>query len=312
MHDELDFDPDELAVGGGPSHSAALPVWSVRVLAVLGLIIGVYLTSVSFSQSGLPLGCGSGSGCDEVLRSRWSNLFGVPVGAPAVLVYLAIIVCSVLVTRPAGSAARRCGRFGLIALATLVALSAVWFIGLQLLVLRATCPWCMAEHAVGLLTAAASFWLAMTQSANVPVHEPDAAQPRGFGMPVLAGGLIAAAFILLQVSFSTSTTTVARLPAGENSDTGPGPDRWVSVLNGELQLDVHELPTLGSPDAPLLLVLLYDYCCPHCRATHGYLQDGLDRYPDQYGVVLLPMPLDAECNPHVVETEPRFEEACEL
>jgi protein-disulfide isomerase len=129
----------------------------------------------------------------------------------------------------------------------------------------------------------------------------------------LATGLaLAAGFVVLQIGFSRGGSVLTRLPAGENADTGPGPDRQVAVLGGDLTLTVRELPILGSPDAGHLLVLLYDYACPHCRATHGYLKEGLDRYPGQYGIVLLPVPLDGKCNPTVEETEPRFKDSCEL
>ena len=309
MQDDLDFDPEELARGRTPGRPGAVAVWTVRVLAGLGLVVGSYLTAVSLSQSGLPLGCGSGSGCDEVLRSRWSNLLGIPVGVPAVLVYVGVMACTFLIARPSTD---RLGRSGLAGLAILIAFSAVWFIGLQLVWLKAICPWCMAEHGIGLATAAASFWLILSSPVDAGQENGTSVPAGGLGMPVICGVVAAVSFMLLQVFFSDSSTSVARLPAGENADSGPGSDRQLVVLNGELRIDVHELPVLGSPNAPEMLVLLYDYCCPHCRATHRYLQDGLVRYPDQYGVVLLPMPLDAKCNPAVEETEPRFEEACEL
>jgi hypothetical protein len=93
---------------------------------------------------------------------------------------------------------------------------------------------------------------------------------------------------------------------------GPGPDRLISVLNGKLSLAPHELPILGSADAPKLLVVLFDYCCPHCRATHGYLLNGLTSHKNELAVLVLPTPLNTKCNPYWEETEPRFEHACEL
>jgi protein-disulfide isomerase len=105
---------------------------------------------------------------------------------------------------------------------------------------------------------------------------------------------------------------VQRLPEGQNADTGPGPDRLISVLNGRLTLAPHELPLLGSADSPKLLVVLFDYCCPHCRATHGYLLNGLAAHKDELAVLLLPTPLNSKCNPYWEQTEERFAHACEL
>jgi hypothetical protein len=38
----------------------------------------------------------------------------------------------------------------------------------------------------------------------------------------------------------------------------------------------------------------------------------MSSYAGQYALVLLPMPLDAKCNPAIDETEPRFKESCDL
>lgn len=271
-----------------------VPLVFIRVLALAAASVAGYLLVVSLQQHGLPLGCGQGSGCDEVLRSRWSSLLGVPIGAFALGAYVAALIGSL------------CGTWRLLTLiAVSVIASAVWFVSLQLFVLYAVCPWCMADHALGVAMSGLILWTVRRRSVGEM-------QPPNLMLPSVGGLVVAGCFIALQVAFGSSTAAVARLPAGENADTGPGSDRQVSVLNGKLVLNIHELPVLGSADAPKLIVLLFDYCCPHCRATHGYLLEGMSTYPGQYGVVLLPMPLDAKCNPTVGETERRFLESCDL
>ena len=86
----------------------------------------------------------------------------------------------------------------------------------------------------------------------------------------------------------------------------------LTLLNGHLKVDLQEVPTLGSEDAPKFVAVLFDYSCPHCRATHEYLIAALDRYPNQLRIALLPMPLNTDCNPGEVETEERFKDSCEL
>ncbi len=282
--------------------------WPIRGVGVVGLLVGAYLLIVSLSQRGVPLGCGAGSGCDEVFRSRWSHVAGVPVGAAACVAYAAAIVFSFLAERSRLESLRRIGRHGLLGVATAVTLGAVWFVGLQLFVLKAVCLWCMAEHGIGFLLAGLIVWQWRKVRA---VETPSAGEHRG-GAGVLLGAAAVMVMAGVQMFVNQSGAAVARLPAGENADTGPGPERQVAVLNGELVVAVRDVPHLGNPDAPHVLVLLFDYCCPHCRATHGFLAEGLQRYPEQYVVVLLPMPLDADCNPTVIETERRFAEACEL
>ena len=45
----------------------------------------------------------------------------------------------------------------------------------------------------------------------------------------------------------------------------------VQLLEGRLQLDLAEVPTLGTATSAPPVVMLFDYCCPHCRQTHAQL-----------------------------------------
>lgn len=286
---------DEPTAVAGPSPSRG-NLLAIRVLSLLAAGVAAYLFFVSLSERGLPIGCGQGSGCGEVLRSRWVSVLGVPVGEFAFVAYLAAFISTFVVPLPNGRGAWRL----LVVIAACVLLSALWFVGLQLFVLRAVCPWCMADHALGVAMAIAIFWGARASS-----------PPVRMATPTVLGVVLTSLLVAAQV-FLGGGASVARLPAGQNADSGVGDGRQIAVLNGKLTLAVDELPMLGSPDAPQLVALLYDYCCPHCRATHGYLLNEMPKYGGQFGVVLLPMPLDASCNPSVDETEPRFRESCEL
>lgn len=272
----------------------------IRLLSVVAIGIAVYLFSVSLSESGLPAGCGAGSGCAEVLTSRWASVWGVSITVPAMVTYVGILASSFA----AGSTLPHRQTWGwhvLAMLAAVVGIAAVWFIALQALVLKTWCPWCLAEHAVGGLLTVAIFVFARGHLGGLPLTT--CVMTGLFSVGLLAAG---------QAFGPAPKATLIRLPSDRNADSGPGPERQISVLNGSLPLIVHDEPSLGDPDAKHLVVILFDYCCPHCRETHGHLVEGLQTYPDQYGLVLLPMPLDKLCNSHVEETEPRFKDACEL
>lgn len=327
----------------------AVSRWSVVLALVAGAIAG-YLTIVSLKAGATPLGCGAGSGCESVLRSRWSSLFGIPVGALACAAYLGLAVATIRSSR-----SHAIGPFAVV-LATAIIGSALWFIGLQIFVLRALCPWCLADHALGISAAAMTIVGARrTRSAGSqpglpasvePNSNPDAdddlfdtrptnsreapidpfaersgdSAPAGSRSPapslapsLLLGGALTLSLIVLQVAFGKAPAAIARLPKDANSDTGAGPDRAISVLQGRLPIEVHEVPLLGSPDAPQLIVVMFDYCCPHCRETHASLRwaaEVVDR--SSMGLILLPTPLNASCNPAIEETEDRFKDSCEL
>jgi uncharacterized membrane protein len=300
-------------------------LWALRVVSFAALGVSAYLLSVSLDQQRLPVGCGAGSGCAEVLASRWSSILGIPVSYAAAVIYLAVLVASFFAGRGRPPEMRRNAWSLLLGLAVVIAGAAAWFIALQIGVIHAICPWCMAGHALGLAVSILIVWQVplarrvpnghKAPIVNVAAGSADATgfiPPRRavwlFCTGIAAVGLLAVAQWLVEPPAGRTI----RLPPGVNADSGPGPNRRIAVIDGKFQVSPHELPVLGSADSPKLLLILFDYCCPHCRAAHGYLNRGRKTFGDELGVVLLPMPMDHKCNFTVQHTEPRFEHACEL
>src|SRR5580704_1379361 len=288
--------PDHRTPSAVPASLPLFARYTLAPLSLLGAAVALYLLSLALAHRGLPAGCGQGSGCDEVLSSRWAQVFGFPVSGLAFAVYGGILIALVSMRFATSAIQRRRAWSALSLFGTLLVGSAIWFVGLQLVVIKAICPWCLAEHGLGLLVAAIVFFSAPA-----------------LRKAVLAAGVVLVGGMALAQGFGAFyAPNVLRLPADENADTGPGSDRLITVLNGQLALTPHGLPVLGSADAPKLLVVLFDYCCPHCRATHGYLLEILAAQGGELAVVMLPTPLNSKCNPYWEETETRFEHACEL
>jgi hypothetical protein len=55
-----------------------------------------------------------------------------------------------------------------------------------------------------------------------------------------------------------------------------------------------------------------DYTCPHCRVFHGMLDKALARYPGQLAVIVLPVPMNSDCNPRIKQTLPLHANGCAL
>ncbi len=265
-------------------------------LAVAGLLVSGYLTYTSWAGVGPP-GCGGGSGCDAVLASKWSRFLGLPVSGFATLAYVAVIGTT-LATGAGAAGVRRAAWALLVALATLIACAAIWFIYLQVAVLGEICPYCMAGHAIGLLLA----------TAVLP------AAPRRSAAAIVAGLVAAGVMIGVQSASRETVHRATTVSVAADRDTRAEGSRRVELLGGALSLDVSAEPHLGSPDAAEVLVLMFDYACPHCRQTHGVLRDyvaaGAGR---SIVVVAAPTPVHRGCNPFALEEMPaRFEESCEL
>ncbi len=298
-----------------------LAIWVRIVMAIFSLgamLIAGYLFAVSSVIGGQPVGCGQGSGCSEVLTSRWSQVFGVPVTVPAAFTYLLLFVCALRPEAFASGLGRWVVRFS----ASLLVLAAIWFVGLQGFYLGAWCPWCLVEHVLGLFLAATVFFGLGTSQRNMSAvpndSSPETAAHQKSGRlatSISAFGCAALAFLILiaaQIWGPFEATPAGRLSGTGGQTEGEGLGRQVSLLDGKLQLSLSQVPVMGNPQAKHLLVMLFDYCCPHCQTTHGYLREAVKQRPEDLAVILLPMPLNSKCNPHWKNDEPRFAESCEL
>src|SRR5687768_16247999 len=123
---------------------------AIRLLILLAAGISAYLLSVSLS-GGQAVGYGPGSGCDEVLQSRWAYVFGIPVSALALVIDLALLLTSFSCGAKSTPKQRRGAWEIMVPCAVLVLGAALWFVALQAFVLHRFCPWCMAAHISGAL-----------------------------------------------------------------------------------------------------------------------------------------------------------------
>jgi protein-disulfide isomerase len=76
----------------------------------------------------------------------------------------------------------------------------------------------------------------------------------------------------------------------------PAKSRIVKFLDGKLPIDMYKHPVIGSPEAPHVVVELMSYDCSHCRQMNPIIKEAVKRYGNQVAVVVLPIPLDRECN----------------
>ena len=131
-----------IVAGGGPNASRRVVVLRmvVGVLALLGLLVAVYLSLYELQISG-NLVCPLGSGCPEVNRSDYVNMFGVPIGVIGVFGYSLILTVTLArLTRrllgktPVGIILVALGAFGF--------LFSLFLTYLQVFQIGATCTWC--------------------------------------------------------------------------------------------------------------------------------------------------------------------------
>ncbi len=288
--------------------------WSMLIVAGAGAAVTFAILTQSFGST-LP-GCGGGSGCDAVFTSPWSKIAGVPVAVPALLVYLGIIAALQFITPDRPHAVQRKAWHALILLAGLAALAAAWFIFVQLYHLHTACIYCLTAHGCSLVLASLIFANAPIGARRVLPDDPD--DPMMIAPPTALATFAVAA---LAVALLAAVQTIAPPPTSATSqiagDLPPDTDTETYFFLNEDRIPVRlgrrDFPVLGSPTAPHVLVYMFDYTCPHCRALHAILEEAIERYgPDQLAVLALPTPLSSACNPHTVFDEPHQREGCDL
>jgi uncharacterized membrane protein len=263
------------------------------VVAVVALGVSAYLTWASFAAGGRVAGCGGSElGCGNVLASRWSQWLGLPVALPAAVVYAVVLISLLRIDagnrRPASGDAWRM----LLFLAPVLAGSALWFLGLQALVLNSACVYCLTAHCCGLLL-----------SGFIVRYGPfrfRQTAPATAGVTVLLTGLAGTALLIAGQLLVAPRRPDMRVQRGLE----------MSALG--ITIDAARHPRLGPADAPYYLVMLFDYTCEHCRVTSGYLEQGRRRYGDQLAIVPLVVPYHADCNPYVETANPAHADSCTL
>jgi uncharacterized membrane protein len=282
-------------------HSPAI----IIILALIALALSGYLAWSSWQQSKL-LGCGGegGANCEEVISTRWGKWFGIPIGAGGVVVYGAILIVSYLMRKQASLKQW----LTLIFFSVLASASALWFIGLQIFEIKSYCYYCMAVHACGLTIAAivlnkAPFKRLNSRSASIAVAAAIAS------VAVIAAGQLYAGrdsnyqspSVPEPVQTQPQVSVPQEIPA----------NREVILDKGKIWFSLKDFPFVGSGNTTNYVAHFFDYTCPACRKFHPTLRGAHQTYINETTLVMIPVPLDAACNPAVKETAYMHQNACE-
>jgi len=128
-------------------------------LCATALGISAYLSWVAATASKV-YGCGGDLfDCSHVLTSRWSTVMGIPVGVPAVAMYLVCLLALLEIRRNRSRKLVHLSWQFVTFAAVSAALAAVWFISLQIFLIGHLCPWCLTAHTCGLSMGALLLWM---------------------------------------------------------------------------------------------------------------------------------------------------------
>ena len=356
-------------------------------LSIVGLIVTAlglsgYLSWAALTSSSVA-GCDGGQifDCSHVLHTKWSKVYGIPVGVPAVGLYLAALVAFAVSKLGSTEKIRKTAQ-GLLVFASLTAaVAAIWFISLQIFVVEHLCQYCLGAHSCGLVLAAIVFYstsltktrivttasMSLASVAILATGQILAEPPQTYVIenhtvtddpaPVSNGADIFSApgsttesevteselflapgapevsshprpqvdapssFALNAIGFLSGNTGLITLKKQSNSTEKseasnkkePKQSRTIGIQGGGVRLAVEQWPLVGRQDAGDVLVEMFDYTCPTCRANHKSIAGAMDKLgDDKLAFIALAIPMNSDCNSTVRATNPKAAQACEL
>lgn len=126
-----------------PAVTNKAPNWPLFALALIGMALSGYLSFTAWQGNQVAF-CTEGAGCDVVLNSRWSTLFGMPTSFWGFLTYA--LLAAVAWNKNAADRWRWAWTISLFGL-----LFSLYLTSVSLFELKATCPYCLMS--LGLMTA---------------------------------------------------------------------------------------------------------------------------------------------------------------
>jgi len=239
--------------------------------------------------------------CSEVLLSRYSTAYAVPVA-----VYGAIWFAGILVLLAAGTWGRASLRENvpgyLFALSTAGLAVVLYLAYVSFAVLKVYCPLCLTADAavIGLfIVSGAATPFPMTTLPKRLVHDLKASfvSPAAIGVIVLflvgAGSAVALFAREAAIADSALASGTAQLAsANQRSEF----ERWFAAQP--------RVPlVVPSEGAKVLIVDFSDFQCPYCKQAYVSLKPIVDKYnaqqPNTVRLVLKDFPLDSKCNASV-------------
>jgi len=298
----------------GTSSKKFWPWWRLVMvtLNVIALVLGAVM-SWHYLVGGSMVGCDGSSPCGEVLSSKWSTIVGIlPVSGLAVGIYMALLVAGLFIEPSTEFAIRELAWQAMLIIAGAIAGSAIWFTIVQKWIIGSFCPYCMSAHITGLLLSILIIWRATkeTNNSTISTSEKNNNMKRETKLLTTSIKIVRPLRALLLVLIGLGLTgilTAFQLSYTPSSIYTDGESQEKMVV-----IDYHLAPMAGSPDAPFVVALLFDYQCPHCQKIHFQLDEVIKRYKGKVAFVLCPAPLNTKCNPYVPQDRDAFKNSCEL
>jgi uncharacterized membrane protein len=141
------------ATGLSNSGKVSFPAYTMLGLTLIGIAVALYVAKGNYS--GEPLWCPIIDGCNVVVNSPYSRIFGVPMAYFGFIYYLYMFA---LAARLAFDPFSTSLRFRAVLYAGVGAASSLYFMYLQLGFIRAVCSYCLISAVTTFLLLLVAIW----------------------------------------------------------------------------------------------------------------------------------------------------------
>lgn len=259
--------------------------WVLLALAIAGIAIGIYLTYVHFKAGGAACDVNKVFSCSEVVTSKWSEIFHIPISWLGVLTYLIVLGLTILGKYGSKNRIGAHAPVYIFFISIWCVLYSLFLAGITTFVLKVYCPNCIALYFVNFgLLLCSWVWSKKIGTSRIAV-------------------LIEDLQIGIKNVWTWATVSVIAVVLAGSYAFFASFQLAPSGINAKFRdVDLKDFPSKGPANAPVQIVEFTDLKCPWCKRTHEILNEGRAKYGDKYIVFLIHFPLDSECNEKVVNT----------
>lgn len=259
------------------------------ILAVLGCGLSVYLTlhHMEVKRNGFTdafCNVNDTFSCDDIAKSEYAEVFGIPLGVYGFGYFLALLILSVMTIYKGDENYPE----GPVTYKLMVAVGVVSSIVLGLVSWFGVGKFCISCMIVYGVTFLQAIWMVIHSSVV----------PKDHDVKVIANGAITATIaVLLSVTVFNFTLGAGEVPGSKPAE--------MAKLTHEFNIDYTAYSGLGedyrkgNDDAKVTIVEFADFECPACGEVSKTLQKVYEEYKDRVLVVFKNYPIDNSCNPNV-------------
>jgi protein-disulfide isomerase/uncharacterized membrane protein len=274
------------------------------ILAAIGAALAFYATKhhidlKSLGATDFSCNINAKFSCDEVAKSEYSEVFGIPVGALGLGYFLGIMLLLGIFLWKKENPKDTFQSYAFLSLIGVLTSAVLGLIALT--VIKVNCISCIGIYVVTIL-----------QAANVLVFRD--AVPRPFNIKSVFNGSAVAAIGVLVVVFgynyfkgdlSSSKITLDK-PGNNSSAVDIAPNVVDLPLARSPYAGAGEDYRRGGENAKIIITEFADFQCPGCKRASEMLHQLNGEYGDRVLMVFRNYPLDKACNPAIKQEIHRY------